>query len=86
MSFAAFMRMQTYSNSSPPPPLFPSLYPPKKGSLATSIHNYKSEESGWAGLETTLYAITGLDAAGKTTTLYRLHLGEVMTTIPTIGI
>jgi ADP-ribosylation factor protein 1 len=29
--------------------------------------------------------IVGLDAAGKTTTLYRLKLGEVVTTIPTIG-
>jgi len=27
----------------------------------------------------------GLDAAGKTTLLYRLKLGEVVTTIPTIG-
>ena len=27
----------------------------------------------------------GLDAAGKTTILYKLKLGEVMTTIPTIG-
>ena len=27
----------------------------------------------------------GLDAAGKTTVLYKLHLGEVVTTIPTIG-
>jgi len=29
--------------------------------------------------------IVGLDAAGKTTTLYKLKLGEVVTTIPTIG-
>jgi ADP-ribosylation factor protein 1 len=29
--------------------------------------------------------ILGLDAAGKTTTLYKLKLGEVVTTIPTIG-
>lgn len=29
--------------------------------------------------------IVGLDASGKTTTLYRLKLGEVVTTIPTIG-
>ncbi|KAG9123492.1 hypothetical protein FRC07_014873 [Ceratobasidium sp. 392] len=29
--------------------------------------------------------IIGLDAAGKTTFLYRLHLGEIVTTIPTIG-
>jgi ADP-ribosylation factor protein 1 len=28
----------------------------------------------------------GLDAAGKTTILYKLKLGEVVTTIPTIGI
>jgi small GTP-binding protein len=27
----------------------------------------------------------GLDAAGKTTILYRLKLGEVLTTIPTVG-
>ena len=27
----------------------------------------------------------GLDAAGKTTMLYKLKLGEVVTTIPTIG-
>lgn len=27
----------------------------------------------------------GLDAAGKTTILYMLKLGEVVTTIPTIG-
>ena len=27
----------------------------------------------------------GLDAAGKTTILYRMKLGEVVTTIPTIG-
>ncbi len=27
----------------------------------------------------------GLDAAGKTTTLYKLKLGDVVTTIPTIG-
>lgn len=29
--------------------------------------------------------IVGLDYAGKTTFLYRLRLGEVVTTIPTIG-
>ena len=27
----------------------------------------------------------GLDAAGKTTILYKLKLGEIVTTIPTIG-
>jgi hypothetical protein len=29
--------------------------------------------------------VLGLDAAGKTTALYRMHLGEVVHTIPTIG-
>jgi GTPase SAR1 family protein len=28
----------------------------------------------------------GLDAAGKTTILYKLKLGEIVTTIPTIGV
>jgi len=27
----------------------------------------------------------GLDAAGKTTILYRLHMGEVLSTVPTVG-
>ncbi|VDP90929.1 unnamed protein product [Echinostoma caproni] len=31
------------------------------------------------------FLIVGLDAAGKTTILYKLKLGEVVTTIPTIG-
>ena len=29
--------------------------------------------------------MVGLDHAGKTTVLYKLKLGEVVTTIPTIG-
>lgn len=34
----------------------------------------------------TVYICTvGLDAAGKTTILYKLKLGEIVTTIPTIG-
>ena len=31
------------------------------------------------------FEIVGLDAAGKTTILYKLKLGEIVTTIPTIG-
>ncbi len=31
------------------------------------------------------YFSVGLDAAGKTTILYKLKLGEIVTTIPTIG-
>lgn len=29
--------------------------------------------------------MSGLDASGRTTALYKLKLGEVVTTIPTIG-
>lgn len=32
-----------------------------------------------------LFYDIGLDGAGKTTILYRLQVGEVVTTIPTIG-
>lgn len=32
-----------------------------------------------------LCVLVGLDAAGKTTILYKLKLGEIVTTIPTIG-
>ena len=34
--------------------------------------------------ETRILAV-GLDAAGKTTMLYKMKLGEIVTTIPTIG-
>ena len=36
-------------------------------------------------LRNNISCYTGLDAAGKTTILYKLKLGEVVTTIPTIG-
>ena len=29
--------------------------------------------------------IIGLDNAGKTTVLYKLQLGEIVTTVPTVG-
>eukprot|EP01111_Echinosteliopsis_oligospora_P015319 TRINITY_DN6025_c0_g1_i1.p1 TRINITY_DN6025_c0_g1~~TRINITY_DN6025_c0_g1_i1.p1 ORF type:complete len:178 (+),score=34.62 TRINITY_DN6025_c0_g1_i1:114-647(+) len=40
--------------------------------------------SYWAQHDVRILMI-GLDAAGKTTILYKLKLGEVVTTIPTIG-
>ncbi|KAG2253151.1 hypothetical protein Bca52824_083287 [Brassica carinata] len=47
---------------------------------------------GFAKLFSSLFAkkemrllMVGLDAAGKTTILYKLKLGEIVTTIPTIG-
>jgi len=39
---------------------------------------------GWGKKEKRILMV-GLDAAGKTTILYKLKLGEVVTTIPTIG-
>jgi ADP-ribosylation factor family len=36
-------------------------------------------------LSSTGILMVGLDAAGKTTILYKLKLGEIVTTIPTIG-
>jgi len=37
------------------------------------------------GIKDVRILILGLDGAGKTTILYKLHCGEVVTTIPTIG-
>merc|ERR1712216_614111 len=37
------------------------------------------------GKQPTRMVMIGLDAAGKTTILYKLKLGEVVTTIPTVG-
>ena len=39
----------------------------------------------WGGGKEMRILMMGLDAAGKTTMLYKLKLGEVVTTIPTIG-
>ncbi|GFO37894.1 ADP-ribosylation factor 1 [Plakobranchus ocellatus] len=39
----------------------------------------------WLGKKEMRVLMVGLDAAGKTTILYKLKLGEIVTTIPTIG-
>ena len=44
-------------------------------------HSYKNAN---ADILTGILMV-GLDAAGKTTILYKLKLGEIVTTIPTIG-
>ncbi|KAG7277600.1 hypothetical protein CRUP_013918 [Coryphaenoides rupestris] len=41
--------------------------------------------SGLFGKREMRILMVGLDAAGKTTILYKLKLGEIVTTIPTIG-
>ncbi|OAY81803.1 ADP-ribosylation factor-like [Ananas comosus] len=37
------------------------------------------------GVKEMRVVMLGLDAAGKTTILYKLHMGEVLSTVPTIG-
>jgi len=39
----------------------------------------------WMGKKEMRILMVGLDAAGKTTILYKFKLGEIVTTIPTIG-
>ncbi|KAJ1690349.1 ADP-ribosylation factor [Rhynchospora pubera] len=37
------------------------------------------------GVKEMRVVMLGLDSAGKTTILYRMHLGEVLSTVPTVG-
>lgn len=39
----------------------------------------------WSGMTDVRILMLGLDAAGKTTILYKLKLGEVVSSVPTIG-
>merc|ERR1711990_1407405 len=52
---------------------------PRMGNLFTNIWKRM------VGTREMRILMVGLDAAGKTTILYKLKLGEVVTTIPTIG-
>ena len=52
---------------------------PKMGNLFASLFK------GLFGKKEMRILMVGLDAAGKTTILYKLKLGEIVTTIPTIG-
>lgn len=47
--------------------------------------NFVSLFKGLFGKKEMRILMVGLDAAGKTTILYKLKLGEIVTTIPTIG-
>eukprot|EP00761_Pharyngomonas_kirbyi_P012723 gb/GECH01012750.1/.p1 GENE.gb/GECH01012750.1/~~gb/GECH01012750.1/.p1 ORF type:complete len:187 (+),score=33.69 gb/GECH01012750.1/:1-561(+) len=51
------------------------------GNLIQRIHSIFND---WTATDARILMV-GLDAAGKTTMLYNMHLGEVVTTIPTIG-
>ena len=57
---------------------------------ALSFYSCPSKMGAWVsrllkGKKEMRILMVGLDAAGKTTILYKLKLGEVVTTIPTIG-
>jgi len=47
--------------------------------------NWSKLFAGLIGKKDMRILMVGLDAAGKTTILYKLKLGEIVTTIPTIG-
>ncbi len=57
----------------------------KEGSAATMGNLFGNLFKGLFGKKEMRILMVGLDAAGKTTILYKLKLGEVVTTIPTIG-
>ena len=53
---------------------------------ASSPAGHRAFAAPWRWLlSDTCSSQVGLDAAGKTTILYKLKLGEIVTTIPTIG-
>lgn len=63
------------------------LLPGSEGFLATDnmgITFSRLFDRLWGRKEMRILMV-GLDAAGKTTILYKLKLGEIVTTIPTIG-
>lgn len=61
------------------PFLVPSRHSPAMGLSVSRLL------SGLFGKKEMRILMVGLDAAGKTTILYKLKLGEIVTTIPTIG-
>lgn len=54
-------------------------------SFVTMGNVFASLFKGLFGKKEMRILMVGLDAAGKTTILYKLKLGEIVTTIPTIG-
>ncbi len=62
--------------------LFPLCAP---DSFVTMGNVFANLFKGLFGKKEMRILMVGLDAAGKTTILYKLKLGEIVTTIPTIG-
>merc|ERR1712107_381551 len=61
-----------------------SLRPPQQTSVKMGI-SFSKVLGKLFGKKDVRILMVGLDAAGKTTILYKLKLGEIVTTIPTIG-
>ncbi|KAJ1311025.1 hypothetical protein OPQ81_009531 [Rhizoctonia solani] len=55
------------------------------GVTLSSIFSSLSSLASWGKEKDVRILMVGLDSAGKTTILYRLQIGEVVSTIPTIG-
>ncbi|XP_013386667.1 uncharacterized protein LOC106156098 [Lingula anatina] len=62
-----------------------SIRCPPGGQKLTLPCNMGQTLSSWTKNKEARILFLGLDAAGKTTILYKLKLGEIVTTIPTIG-
>ncbi len=58
------------------------VHPPKTAKMGMS---FSKLFQSFLGKKEMRILMVGLDAAGKTTILYKLKLGEIVTTIPTIG-
>merc|ERR1712096_5045 len=59
---------------------------PRPAFIAAAMGNvFATLFKGLFGKKQMRILMVGLDAAGKTTILYKLKLGEIVTTIPTIG-
>ncbi|ELU45513.1 ADP-ribosylation facter [Rhizoctonia solani AG-1 IA] len=75
------------SHERPPPGPTTSAQRPKRHTLRSANMGMSISKllSGLFGKKEMRILMVGLDAAGKTTILYKLKLGEIVTTIPTIG-
>lgn len=65
--------------------LFSFFYSQSRSPSPAAMGNMFAGLFSFFGKKEMRILMVGLDAAGKTTILYKLKLGEIVTTIPTIG-
>ena len=53
--------------------------------MGNAMTSFKKAFDKMFGNKEMRVVMLGLDAAGKTTILYKLHIGEVLSTVPTLG-